>query len=163
MNLSIIVAMTEDRVIGVKNKLPWRLPEDLKRFKEITMGKPVIMGRKTYESIGRLLPGRKNIILSRNKSYKVEGAYTAAHLKDAIALCEGAKEIFVIGGAQLYKEALPKANRLYLTIINQKFEGDAHFPEFDLKKNFKIKFNTTYESEGEQKLNYTFLIAERLA
>ena len=162
MKLSIIVAMTADRVIGNKNKLPWHLPEDLKHFKNITMGKPVIMGRKTYESIGRLLPGRKNIILSRNKSYAIDGAHMVSTLKEAIKLCEDNSEAFIIGGSTVYKEALPKADCLYLTIINKEFEGDACFPEFDLDNDFTVKENSTHTSEGAEKLSYTFLAAERI-
>jgi len=133
--LSLIAAVAANGVIGSDNALPWRLPEDLKRFKALTLGHPVIMGRKTFESIGRPLPGRRNIVVSRNAAFAAAGCETAASLEAAIAAiaaCAGtADEIFVIGGAQIYAEALPLARRLYLTEIRAEFPGDAHFPAFD--------------------------------
>ena len=127
--LSLIAAVAANGVIGSDNALPWRLPEDLKRFKALTLGHPVIMGRKTYESIGRPLPGRRNIIVTRNAAYAAEGCETARSLGDALAACNGtAEEVFVIGGAQIYAEALPLAQRLYLTEIGRDFPGDARFP-----------------------------------
>ncbi len=130
--LSLIAAVAANGVIGSDNALPWRLPEDLKRFKALTLGHPVIMGRKTYESIGRPLPGRRNIIVTRNAAYAAEGCETASSLGNALAACNGtAEEVFVIGGAQIYAEALPLAQRLYLTEIGRDFPGDARFPEFD--------------------------------
>lgn len=130
--LSLIAAVAANGVIGSDNALPWRLPEDLKRFKALTLGHPVIMGRKTYESIGRPLPGRRNIIITHNATYAADGCETASSLGNALAACSGtAEEIFVIGGAQIYAEALPRAQRLYLTEIRAEFAGDARFPEFD--------------------------------
>jgi dihydrofolate reductase len=130
--LSLIAAVAANGVIGSDNALPWRLPEDLKRFKALTLGHPVIMGRKTYESIGRPLPGRRNIIITHNATYAADGCETASSLGTALAACNGtAEEIFVIGGAQIYAEALPLAQRLYLTEIRRDFPGDARFPEFD--------------------------------
>ena len=132
MKLSIIVAVARDRVIGIDNMLPWHLPEDLKRFRALTMGHHIIMGRKTYESLGRLLPGRTTVIVSRNPDYRVEGAIVVNSLAQAMAACAGDDEAFVIGGEQLYREALPQADCLYLTEIEADFAGDAWFPEFDL-------------------------------
>lgn len=130
--LSLIAAVAANGVIGSDNALPWRLPEDLKRFKALTLGHPVIMGRRTHESIGRPLPGRRNIVVSRNAAFSAAGCETAASLEAAIAACAGtADEIFVIGGAQIYAEALPLAERLYLTEIGAEFPGDARFPAFD--------------------------------
>ncbi len=129
--ISIIVAVARDRVIGVNNTLPWHLPEDLKRFRALTMGHHIIMGRKTYESLGRLLPGRTTVVVSRSKDYAVPGALVANSLKQALALCGDDPEVFVIGGAQLYRDGLGMANRLYLTEIDASYEGDAHFPEYD--------------------------------
>lgn len=127
--LSLIAAVAANGVIGSDNALPWRLPEDLKRFKALTLGHPVIMGRKTYESIGRPLPGRRNIVISRNTAYMADGCETASSLEAAIAACNGTTdEVFVIGGAQIYAEALPLAQRLYLTEICRAFQGDARFP-----------------------------------
>jgi len=130
--LSLIAAVAANGVIGSDNALPWRLPEDLKRFKALTLGHPVIMGRKTFESIGRPLPGRRNLVITHNPRYRAEGCEVLTSLEAALAACAGtADEIFVIGGAQIYAEALPLARRLYLTEIRAEFPGDAHFPAFD--------------------------------
>ena len=129
--LSIIVAVARNRVIGLNNTLPWHLPEDLKRFRALTMGHHIIMGRKTYESLGRLLPGRTTVIVSRSKDYAVPGALVADSLETALALCGDDPEVFVIGGAQLYLAAMHGADRLYLTEIEQDFAGDTFFPQFD--------------------------------
>ncbi|HSI38266.1 MAG TPA: dihydrofolate reductase [Methylotenera sp.] len=129
--VSLIVAVANNHVIGVNNTLPWHLPEDLKRFRALTTGHHIIMGRKTYESLGRLLPGRTTVIVSRNKAYQVEGALIAGSLEEAIALCKEDSEAFVIGGAELYKDALKLADKLYLTEIALQVEGDAFFPSFE--------------------------------
>ena len=130
--LSLIVAFANNRVIGHKNALPWHLPEDLKRFRMLTMGHHIIMGRKTYQSLGRLLPGRTTIIVTRNKDFKVEGALIAQSLQAAEMLCDGDSEPFVIGGAELYKDGLKLATKLYITEVKADFEGDAFFSEIDL-------------------------------
>lgn len=127
--LSIIVAVAHDGVIGVNNTLPWHLPEDLKRFKALTMGHHIIMGRKTYDSLGRLLPGRTTVIVTRNENYKVEGALVANSLEAAIALCENDDEVFLIGGAELYQAGLQLAHKLYITEIELDVAGDAFFPK----------------------------------
>lgn len=128
--LSIIVAIANNGVIGVNNTLPWHLPEDLKRFKALTMGHHIIMGRKTYESLGRLLPGRTTVIVTRNSHYKIEGALIANSLQAAIALCKDDDEVFLIGGAELYQNGLKLADKLYITEIALEVEGDAHFPAY---------------------------------
>ena len=134
MKLSLIVAVSRNGVIGANNALPWHLPEDLKYFKSVTMGKPIIMGRKTYDSIGRPLPGRTNIVITRNISWSAEGVVVAQTLAQALALgkkacaAHGADEIVVIGGAQIYNETLPAAHRLYLTEVDADIEGDVFFP-----------------------------------
>jgi dihydrofolate reductase len=128
--LSIIVAIAKNRVIGINNTLPWHLPEDLKRFRALTMGHHIIMGRKTYDSLGRLLPGRTTVIVTRNTDYKVAGALIAHSLQDAIALCKADDEVFLIGGAELYQEGLKLSNKLYITEIVLDVEGDAYFPEY---------------------------------
>ncbi|MCO5144035.1 MAG: dihydrofolate reductase [Oligoflexia bacterium] len=141
MNVSLVVAMSENRVIGIENRLPWNIPEDLKRFKQITSGHPIIMGRKTYESIGRLLPNRTNIIISRNKDYRVQNAIICHSLSEAIEWAQkspGSDEIFVIGGGEIFKQAIPLSNKIYLTKVLWAFEGDAYFPEFD-EENFDTK------------------------
>lgn len=128
--LSVIAAIARNGTIGRDNTLPWHLPEDLKHFKALTMGHHIIMGRKTYVSLGRLLPGRTTVIVSRNQDYAVSGAKVVSSLRQAIQACAGDEEIFVIGGAELYREALPMAGRLYLTEIDEDFDGDAFFPEY---------------------------------
>lgn len=126
-NLSIIVAVAENNVIGINNTLPWHLPEDLKRFRALTTGHHIIMGRKTYESLGRLLPGRTTVIVTRNKNYHVEGALIADSLESALALCKEDGEPFLIGGAELYQAGIALANKLYLTKVNVSVDGDAFF------------------------------------
>ncbi len=164
MTLSIIVAMTEDRVIGKDNRLPWRLPEDLKRFKKITMGHPIIMGRKTFDSLGRPLPGRTNIVLTRNPGFKHAGVHVARSLEDAVHFAEtqeGGDEQFVIGGETIYRVALPLAKRLYLTLIHKKIAGDTYFPEVDLVKDFKITEKIPVSSSASGAPPATFIVAER--
>jgi dihydrofolate reductase len=127
--LSIIAAVARNRTIGRDNALPWHLPEDLKHFRALTMGHHIVMGRKTYESLGRLLPGRTTVIVTRNPGYRVEGAVVVTSLQQALEACRGEPEVFIIGGAELYRQALPVADRLYMTEIEADFEGDVHFPE----------------------------------
>lgn len=130
-NLSVIVAVARNNVIGLDNTLPWHLPEDLKRFRALTTGHHIIMGRKTYESLGRLLPGRTTVIVTRNPNYKVEGALIASSLEAAIVLSQSDDEAFLIGGAELYQHGLELANKLYVTEIALEVVGDAHFPAVD--------------------------------
>ena len=132
ITFSLIVALANNHVIGINNTLPWHLPEDLKRFRGLTMGHHIIMGRKTYESLGRLLPGRTTIIVTRNKDYKAEGALLANNLQAALMLCTNDSEPFLIGGAELYKHGLNLANKLYITEVHADFVGDAFFSELDL-------------------------------
>jgi dihydrofolate reductase len=131
-SLSLIAAVAENGVIGVNNTLPWHLPEDLKRFRALTTGHHIIMGRKTYESLNRLLPGRITVIVTRNPDYRVEGALIADSLEQAIAQCDQDDEAFLIGGAELYEEGMKLADKLYLTEIHATFAGDAYFPVVDL-------------------------------
>jgi len=130
--LSIIVAIANNQVIGINNTLPWHLPEDLKRFRALTTGHHIIMGRKTYESLGRLLPGRTTVIVTRNKDYQLEGALIAHSLETAVALCQNDDEVFLIGGAELYQDGLKLADKLYITEVDLTVDGDAFFPQFDL-------------------------------
>ncbi len=129
--VSVVAALARNRVIGVNNTLPWRLPEDLKHFKALTLGHHLIMGRKTYESIGRPLPGRTTVIVTRDPAYRAQGCLMATSIDAAIDACGGDPELFFVGGAQLYAQVLPRADRLYLTEIQADFAGDAWFPEFD--------------------------------
>jgi dihydrofolate reductase len=128
--ISIIVAMARNRVIGAKGAIPWHLPEELKRFKRLTLGHHMIMGRRTWESIGRLLPGRTTVIVTRQSGYRVPGAKIAHSLDEAIAACGGDDEIFVIGGAELYAQALARAGRLYLTTVEAEVPGDTLMPNY---------------------------------
>ena len=126
--VNIIVAVSDNGVIGRGGGLPWRLPDDLRRFKALTIGHPVIMGRRTWESLGRPLPGRRNIVVTRNRAYAAQGVEIAGSLQKALAQVADAAEVFVIGGASLYADALPLAHRLYLTRVHAEVEGDVRFP-----------------------------------
>jgi len=130
-SISLIVAMAQNRTIGVNNTLPWRCPEDLKHFKALTMGHHMIMGRKTFDSIGKPLPGRTTVIVTRNAALKVEGCLVAHSLQEAITASKDDEEIFIVGGAEIYAQALPLADTLYITEIQQDVDGDAHFPAVD--------------------------------
>ena len=164
MRLSIIVAMDKNRLIGVNGRLPWRLPDDMKWFREQTMGKPVVMGRKTFESIPdrfRPLPGRHNIVLTRRGDYEVEGV-TAVHTLEAVLAAAGAvDEIVVIGGAELYRQLLPQADRLYLTLIDAELTGDAYFPEIDPAAWREI-FRQEHPADNRHDYPFTWLIWERI-
>jgi dihydrofolate reductase len=129
--VNLIVAWGRNRVIGRAGTLPWHLPADLRHFRATTMGHPIVMGRRTWESIGRALPGRRNIVVTRNRAWSAPGCDSAGGLAPALALCAGQPEVFIIGGAQLFAEALPLARRLFLTEIDADFEGDTFFPPFD--------------------------------
>ncbi|MFM5566017.1 type 3 dihydrofolate reductase [Aeromonas veronii] len=133
MKISMIAAMAHDRVIGKDNQMPWHLPADLAHFKRVTLGKPVLMGRKTFESIGRPLPGRRNLVISRNPGYQADGIEVVGSVEAALALLAGSsvEELMVIGGGHLYAEMLPSADCLYLTRIDLAVEGDTRFPAFD--------------------------------
>lgn len=130
MTLSLIVAMSRNRVIGRNNALPWRLPADLAHFRKLTMGHWLLMGRKTFESIGRPLPGRTIVVISRRPDFRPPGVLVAHSLQEAISMAEG-DEVFIAGGGEIFREALPLAGRLYLTLIESEFEGDVFFPEFE--------------------------------
>jgi len=129
--ISILVAMAKNRTIGINNTLPWRCPEDLKHFKSLTMGHHMIMGRKTFDSIGRPLPGRTTVLVTRDRNLKVEGCLIAHSLPEAIDACPKDDEIFIVGGADIYTQSLSISQTLYVTEIQQDVEGDAHFPHFD--------------------------------
>ena len=153
--LSLIVAHAKNNVIGINNTLPWHLPEDLKRFRALTMGHHIIMGRKTYESLGRLLPGRSTIIVTRNKNYQVEGALVTHSLQAALELAAGDMEPFVIGGAELYKDGLKFATKLYITQVQAEVKGDAFFETIDLNV-WQLMVNTHHLSVNG--LQYSDLI-----
>lgn len=159
--LSFIFAMDKNRVIGKNNDLPWRLPEDLKFFKRVTMGHPIVMGRKTHESIGRALPGRENIIVTRDNNYKAEGC-TVIHSVSEVERIgkESEEEVFVIGGSELFKATFDAADRLYITYIEEEFEGDTFFPEFD-EKEWKLLSKDKGLKDEKNIYDYFFMIYER--
>jgi len=162
MQLAIVVAQSKNRVIGVNNDLPWRLPKDLAHFKAVTLGKPIIMGRKTFESIGRPLPGRTNIVITRNKQYAPEGVELVASLVEAVSLaktiCErdSVTEAMIIGGAQIYSQALEMADKLYITQVDAEIEGDAFFPKIDYDA-YDLEFREDWESDNKNPYAYSFL------
>jgi dihydrofolate reductase len=162
MKISLIVAMASNRVIGLDNQMPWHLSADLKKFKSITLGKPIVMGRKTFESIGRPLPGRTNIIISRNSDYNQVGCLVVNDLEGALtSACLLADEIFVIGGSALYEALLPRANVLYLTQINQAFEGDTFFPEINKEEWREVK-REDINNDPQVNFSYSFLQLEKI-
>lgn len=158
--ISFIVAMDRNRLIGSNNGLPWRLPADLKHFKAVTLGKPVIMGRNTYESIGRPLPERHNIVVSRNAAFSAPGCTTVNSVPAALREAGAAQEIMVIGGAQLFAELLPQAQRIYLTQIDAQFPGDVWFPELDAGVWQEVA-RTDHAPDERNPYPYHFLILER--
>ncbi len=160
MRVSLIVAVARNGVIGNKNRLPWKLPADLKRFKTLTMGHPVIMGRKTYESIGKALPGRTNIVVTRQAGYRAEGCLVADSLEHGLALARSDEEVFVIGGAEIFQQAIPRADRIYLTQINQEFEGDTRLPALD-RAIWHEAAREDHPSGPGTPLAYSFLTLER--
>ena len=156
MTLSLIVAVDENSGIGKDNKLPWHLPADLKHFKALTTGHPIIMGRKTFESIGKALPNRRNIVISRQTDYFAEGISVVSSLDEAFRICQTDDESFVIGGAEIFTYALPLANILYLTVIHHEFNADTFFPEIN-KENWIEAESTTHEPDEKNIYAYTFI------
>jgi len=162
MKLSVIVAIAENNVIGKGDELPWRLSADLKRFKSITMGHPMIMGRKTHESIGKLLPGRLSIIVSHNKDYSIEGAIVVNSIEEAIAVAQqhDQEEAFVIGGAAIIKEGLKYCNKIYLTKVLAPVEGDVYL-ELILSKEWKTVNEESLIADDKNEYSVTFLDLEK--
>ncbi len=159
--VSIIVAMGRNGVIGKDNSLIWHLPADLKYFKHTTMGKPVIMGRKTFDSVGKPLPGRTNIIVTRRKDYGVPGCLTAGSVEQAIELVAGEPEVFIAGGGEIYRQALPLADRLYITIIDHDFDGDTFFPDIS-EKRWKISQEIYHPADERNKYPMLFRIYKKV-
>ena len=159
--LSLIVAVAENGVIGRRGTLPWHISADLKRFKQLTMGHTIIMGRRTWHSLGRALPGRRSIVVSRNSQFQAPGADVAPSLDAALMLAVGDTEAFVIGGASLYEEALPKADKLYITRVEAAVEGDTYFPEFDAS-HWRLVEPGQAEVDTASGLRYRFEGYERL-
>lgn len=161
--ISAIVAMSENRVIGNGNHLPWHLPADLKHFKTLTTGHPILMGRKTYESIGRPLPNRTNIIMTRDTSFQAPGCIVVTSIEKALAHATdiGRNEIFIIGGAEIYKQLLPKISRLYMTVVHAKLDGDAFFPELNFAEWNEIT-NEKHEADENNEYAYSFITLEKI-
>jgi len=161
VKISIIVAAATNNVIGSDGELPWRLPEDLKRFKQLTIGKPVIMGRLTYESIGKPLPDRRNIVLSARKGLNIEGCDVVDTPDAAIRLAGGAEEVMVIGGGSVYSQMLPMADRIYMTRINGTFDGDTFFPELD-DKEWQVVDRVDFPADESRQFGFLFVTLDRV-
>ncbi len=167
MKTSIIAAFSENRVIGLNNRLPWHIQEDLKWFKKTTMGHTVIMGRKTFESLQKPLPGRKNIVLSTQKNYKASGALVCRSIDEAIKISKAGdeKEIFIIGGGQIFNKTLPRADRIYITLIHKEFAGDTFFPVIR-EGMFKKVFQEAHTDRGTgnipKDITFSFKILDRV-
>ena len=162
MIISLIAAMGNNRVIGIDNRLPWRLPADMKHFRAITMGKPVLMGRKTFESIGKALPGRANIVVTQDRHFHSDGVSVAHSIEEALAMAEtaGTTEVLVIGGASFYAQFLPKAQRLYITEIHNDFQGDAFFPAWEPAEWREVQ-RYDHAPDGDNAYAYSFVTLER--
>ena len=154
--LSLIVAMDRNRLIGSENGLPWHLPADLKFFKRTTMGKPIVMGRKTYQSIGKPLPGRQNIVVTRDSAFSAEGCEIVGSIEQAVESCPESQEIMLIGGASLYRQTLERASCLYVTRIHHEFSGDTWFPEFD-ERRWRVESREDYEADSRNPYAYSLI------
>ena len=159
--ISIIVAIAKNGVIGDKNTLLWHLREDMIHFRTITSGHPVVMGRKTYDSIGRPLPKRTNVVITRDTELQIEGCTMAHSLTEAVELFDSSEEVFIIGGAQIYNQAMPLADRLYLTIIDKEYEGDSSFPEIDYNSWRQISCEKFERGEAFE-YPFSFITLERV-
>lgn len=162
MRIVAIAAMSENRVIGCHNKLPWHLPADLHHFKALTMDKPILMGRRTYDSIGRALPGRCNIVITREAGFHAPGCVVTNSIEGALDAASYSEEIFIIGGALLYEHLLPRIQRLYLTIVHHKFAGDTYFPELNMKEWVEHQ-REDFEADETNQFPYSFLILDRIS
>jgi dihydrofolate reductase len=155
MKISLIVAVDEKNGIGKNNQLPWHLPADLQHFKKITTGFPIIMGRKTFDSIGKPLPNRRNIVISRQENLEISGAEVCNSINSAISLCKDEREVFIIGGSQIFEQSLDLADTLYLTVIQNNFDADTFFPELD-KNQWKETSNDSHEPDEKNIYSYNF-------
>jgi len=160
MSLSIVVAMDENRLIGKDNQLPWHLPADLAYFKKITTGKSILMGRKTYDSIGRPLPNRRNIVISRNLKTLITGCEVVSSIDEALSITKDEDEVMVIGGASLCEQLLHRVNRLYITKIEGKFDGDVYFPEYKESDWRQISCESHLQDDSNQHAHH-FIVLER--
>ena len=162
MRITLIAALARNRVIGKDNRMPWHISDDLKRFKALTLGHTVLMGRKTFQSIGKPLPGRDNIVITRSRAFAAPGCRPVHSLAEALAAVRGADEVFVIGGAQIYALALPLADRLQLTEVDAAIDGDAYFPGFERSAWREVR-RESRTAEGPQGLRYDFVTYDRSA
>ncbi|BBB23314.1 dihydrofolate reductase [Abyssogena phaseoliformis symbiont OG214] len=160
MKLSIIVAMDDNQLIGKNNALPWHLPADLAYFKKTTTGKAVLMGRKTYDSIGKPLPNRRNIIVSRNMKFKADGCEVVGSINAALSLANGDNELMIMGGVSFYEQMVNSVDRLYITEVNGKFDGDAYFPKFD-RAQFSELSRESHQPDEKNPHAYDFVILQR--
>lgn len=160
MRISLIVALARNRVIGRDNQLPWRLSADLQHFKGLTMGKPIVMGRKTCESIGKPLPGRTNIVVTRNSSFSAEGCRVVHSIDEALVAAGGADEVMIMGGENLYSQLLPRADRLYLTEVQAEVSGDAWFPELDQTQWQELE-RESHRADENNEFDYDFVVLAR--
>lgn len=161
MKIALVAAMANQNVIGLNNQMPWHMPADLAHFKQVTLGKPVIMGRKTYDSIGRLLPGRRNIIISRQRAPAQLAADWVHSVDDALALVADQPEVMIIGGAELYQQMLPRADRLYLTHIDFDTEGDAYFPHYQSDSDWRLVHSEEFTADSKNPHSYRFVLLEK--
>lgn len=163
MKISLIAAMAEDRIIGRDNQMPWHLPADLKHFKSITLGKPVIMGRKTYESIGKALPGRQNIVISRKPNYQLSDACVVPNCEDALAVAQkSADDVMIIGGGTIYEAFLAQATHLHLSFIKLNVDGDTRFPDWNAVGPWKEISREAHQADEKNKYDYEFVAFERV-
>lgn len=160
MKRSLIVAMDQNRIIGSKNDLPWRLPEDLKRVKRVTNGHAIVMGRKNYESIGKPLTGRRNIVMTRDRTLAIEGCLMAYSIQDVFDLCQGEEEVFIFGGEKIYELFLPYVEKMYITSIDHAFKGDTYFPEVNMDEWREISNEKGVKNE-KNPYNYSFYVYEK--
>jgi dihydrofolate reductase len=157
----MIAAMAENRVIGADNDMPWHLPADLKHFKAITMGKPVIMGRKTYESIGKALPGRPNIVITTNPTYSLDDAIVVTSIEAAMKEASAFEDVMIIGGGSVYQSMLEQAERLYLTFIDLKIAGDTQFPDYERNAQWNEVARDEHQKDDKNPYDYTFVTLQR--
>jgi len=158
--ITIVVAIASNYAIGKNNQLLWHLPKDLKHFKDVTSGGTVIMGRKTFDSVGRPLPKRRNIVITR-KPVSIEGCEVVSSIDAAIALCKTEEEVFIVGGAEIYRQTMPMVNRIYLTIVHHSFDADTFFPEIDYKE-WKELEREDHETDEKHQFPYSFITLERV-
>ncbi|MCX6290952.1 MAG: dihydrofolate reductase [Bacteroidetes bacterium] len=161
MTISIIVALSENNVVGINNRMPWHLSADLKRVKALTMGHHLVMGRKTYESIGKPLPGRTNVVITGNKDFQAEGCVLVSSLKEALEISKEDSEVFIFGGGEVFREAMPLVSKIYMTRIHHHFDGDTRFPELKPGE-WKEVLREDFQPDEKNNYQYSFINLERM-